>query len=474
LATTVAGLGLPLVAAGTAHAAGPSFSFGFVGDMPYASDYNAGRMANWAADVNASGISFIAHSGDFKGGSDSCDDTNFNQIHTWYNAANVPVWYTPGDNDWTDCHRNSNGTNVATASNPAAGNATATGSVSYDPLSRLSKVRSIYFDPNPHQTNTGGGTPIALTTQKDSLVGAEQAFEENTLFNKDCVTFGDIHSVTSANGLLTPVQGSVTKSSSSAYIKTFADQTAYDFAQSSRNNEVVARTAADIAWIDAIFKTATDRGSEGVFLMMQAEPALFASQPTATGNYAKTLADLIAGTPTSNPAGTFANGLVPASEIATLGNDTASRYDEFNSIRKEIYDKAKLFGKQVVIAHGDQHAYTVTHNYLDYTPVPGTPSDPLNLPALPNTHRLENFGSNDTVPAASGAQNWIEVQVECGTDYLFSQRPHHVGSTAASFVPFPSNAPANVPEAPYAVFLVLGGVAVGGAVIMNRRRRALI
>jgi hypothetical protein len=467
LATTVAGLGLPLVATGTAHAAGPSYSFGLVGDMPYASDYNATRMANWAADINGSGISFIAHSGDFKGGSDSCDDTNVNQIHTWYNAANVPVWYTPGDNDWTDCHRNSNGTNVPTASNPAAGNATAAGSVSYDPLSRLSKVRSIYFDPNPHQTNTGGGTPITLNTQKDSTVAAEQAYEENTYFNRDCVTFGDVHSVTSANGLLTPVQGSVAKSSSSAYIKTFADQAAYDLAQTARNDEVAARTAADLNWVDKIFDAAIANNSEGVFLLMQAEPALLASQPASVSPYTLTSSALTA---------TFANLLMPTVEPAILGNDTVSGHDEFNALRKKIYDRAKAFGKQVVIAHGDQHTRTVTHNYLDYTPNPAVPSDPANLPALANTHRLENYGSNDTVPAASGAQNWLQVQVECGTDYLFSVRDHHITTTPAmtSYELFPSNAPANVPEAPYAVFLVLGGVAVGGAVIMSRRRRALI
>ncbi len=46
------------------------------GDMPYATDFSsATAMPNWVAELNASSIQFVAHFGDFKGGSDSCSDT---------------------------------------------------------------------------------------------------------------------------------------------------------------------------------------------------------------------------------------------------------------------------------------------------------------------------------------------------------------------------------------------------------------
>ena len=440
LATAAVGVGLPL-AATAAHASPPgtTVDFAFVGDMPYATDFSsATAMPNWVADLNASGVQFVAHSGDFKGGSDSCSDARMSTTVGYYNQLKAPFWATPGDNDWTDCHRNNNGDSAG---------------LGFDPLERLAKVRSTYFS-NPHQTTVGGigagTTPgsvnIALNTQADSTVAAEKAYVENTFFTKDCVTFGDVHSVSSANGLLTPTQGSLIKSSSSNYIAAHVTAGDYNALQAARTAEANARSAANLAWVDKIFDAAqADPNNEAVFLMMQAEPALLADQPPATGNY------LVA---TTDPFG--------VTEPAILGNDQVSRYDEFNALRKKIYDRAKQYGKQVVIAHGDQHTNTLTASYLDYTP--------LGLPKLPNVTRLENFGSNGAT--TSGTSNWVEVRATCGTSYVFSTRNRAVGVTPGSFVNFAVNPPANVPEAPYPALLSLGAVAVGGVVLTARRRRA--
>jgi hypothetical protein len=376
------------------------FSFAFVGDMPYATDYSsATAMPAWVADLNSSSVEFVAHSGDFKGGSDSCDDTRMNTTLGYYNQLKAPFWATPGDNDWTDCHRNNNG--------------------GFDPLERLAKVRSLYFS-NPNQTTVGGvgsgSTPgtvnIPLATQKDSSVTAEQAFVENTHFNKTCVTFGDVHSVSSANGLLTPTQGSLIKSSSSNYITAHVTAGDYNALQAARNDESAARSAANLAWIDKIFDAAqADPNNKAVFLMMQAEPALLADQPPATGNYLL---------PTNDPYGVV--------EPAILGNDQVSRYDEFNALRKKIYDRAAAYGKPVVIGHGDQHQYTVTPSYLDYTPT--------GLPKLANVTRLENYGSNGATN--SGTKNWVEVQADCGTAKVFSSRPRAVGTAPGPFTDLPA------------------------------------
>jgi hypothetical protein len=34
---------------------------------------------------------------------------NVDNIFGYFNSLSKPFWYTPGDNDWTDCHRNNNG-----------------------------------------------------------------------------------------------------------------------------------------------------------------------------------------------------------------------------------------------------------------------------------------------------------------------------------------------------------------------------
>src|SRR6202011_2373538 len=100
-----------------------------------------------------------------------------------------------------------------------------------------------------------------------------------------------------------------------------------------------------------------------------------------------------------------------------------SHYDEFWDLRKKIYDRAQAYGKPVIIAHGDQHVYTLTPNYLTMNqskkggdPSTGTPlaTGLPDLPALTNVTRLENFGSNGA--NNSGAKNWVEVRATCGTD----------------------------------------------------------
>ena len=107
---TLAGTATFGASSATASAPGTTLDFAFVGDMPYAADFaSATALPNWVADLNASTIQFVAHSGDFKGGSDSCSVARMTTTQGYYNQLKVPFWATPGDNDWTDCHRNNNG-----------------------------------------------------------------------------------------------------------------------------------------------------------------------------------------------------------------------------------------------------------------------------------------------------------------------------------------------------------------------------
>ena len=198
--------------------------------------------------------------------------------------------------------------------------------------------------------------------------------------------------------------------------------------------------------------------------MMQAEPALYGDQPPPTGNY------LLA---TTDPFG--------VAETPIFGNDQVSRYDEFWDLRKKIYDRAKLYGKPVIIAHGDQHTYTLTPNYLtmnqskkgaDVATGAALATGLADLPALANVTRLENFGSNGAT--TSGTKNWTEVKATCGTDYVFSQRARAVGTAPGAFVDFASTTPSpTVPEARFPVLLVLGPVALGGVALLRRRRTAV-
>ena len=61
------------------------------------------------------------HLGDIKNGSSRCDDSYFAQIAAGFSSLTIPLIFTPGDNEWTDCHRANNG--------------------AYDPLERLAALR---------------------------------------------------------------------------------------------------------------------------------------------------------------------------------------------------------------------------------------------------------------------------------------------------------------------------------------------
>ncbi len=107
---------------------------------------------------------------------------------------------------------------------------------------------------------------MAVTTQANSSVVADHVLVENTYFNKKCVTFGDIHSVSSNNGYLDPNYASTAAAGSSGFTPETASEEAARYA------EVDARIAPDVRWIDAIFSAADANSSGAVVLMMQAEP----------------------------------------------------------------------------------------------------------------------------------------------------------------------------------------------------------
>lgn len=305
-------------------------TFAYIGDVPYTATQTA-LMPGLTASINADhDVQFVAHSGDFKGGSDSCSDAAFESTFNSFQAFDDPFWYTPGDNDWTDCHRNSNG--------------------NFKPANRLAKVRSLYFS-KPGRTT--GGTAMKVTTQAKSKVKADRVLVENTWFNKECVTFGAIHSVTSNNGYLDPKYASTSGSGSSGYpVETPAEKVA-------RYAEVDARIAGDVRWIDEIFAAAEENESGAVFLMMQAEPSL----------------------------GPIDNDAVYGTEFVAIHNKIYAMADAYPDI-------------QVVIAHGDQHNNLWEPNYGGAE--------------HPNIARLENWGS--ATGGVLAVARWQKVTATCGED----------------------------------------------------------
>jgi len=198
------------------------YTFGVIGDVPYGADQIA-AFPRWIQQINADpDVRSVVHLGDIKNGSSVCSDSYFDLIRSDFDTFEDPLVYTPGDNEWTDCHRANNG--------------------AYNPLERLDRVRDVFFD---RPGRSLGRHPLELE--------AQAGFPENVVYHRAEVTFAAVNVPGSDNGLQ-PWTGL-------GYAAPTPEQSA----------AVADRTAADIALVHRAFAEAKDRGDRGVVIMQQAD-----------------------------------------------------------------------------------------------------------------------------------------------------------------------------------------------------------
>jgi hypothetical protein len=210
-----------------------STSFALIGDVPY-NAIEATKFDRVIDRINQDkDVRFVVHMGDIKSGSSVCDDTTFLSRFNQYQKIHTSFIYTPGDNEWTDCHR------------PAAGK--------FNPVERLQKIRQIFY---PQPGFSTGQRPIKLTTQ-NTFTGY-QNFVENSLWSRAGALFATVH-VVGSNNNLDPWLGI---DASDSYAAPRADRIA----------EFTARENAAIAWLETVFHEAQRKNSAGIFISMQADP----------------------------------------------------------------------------------------------------------------------------------------------------------------------------------------------------------
>jgi len=213
---------------GATTAAASADTLAIVGDTPYGAEQLA-NFPNDIAAINADpAVSRVVHLGDIKSGSTQCTDAYFASIRAHFDQFADPLVYTPGDNEWTDCHRLNNG--------------------GYNPLERLAKIRADFFDVRGQ--TLGDEMPI------DAQSGATL---ENVAWSQGGAEFGVID-VPGSNNSLLPWTGNTAPT---------PEQLA----------EVRSRTAADLRWLDRIFAAATADDASGVVVGMQAD--VFSDDATA-------------------------------------------------------------------------------------------------------------------------------------------------------------------------------------------------
>ncbi len=93
-------------ASASASEADAAFSFVVIGDTPYAGE-DVEMLAKALPLVKDGAYPFIIHVGDYKGGRAPCTSGHDDrQAELSAALTPTPVFYTPGDSEWTDCDRN--------------------------------------------------------------------------------------------------------------------------------------------------------------------------------------------------------------------------------------------------------------------------------------------------------------------------------------------------------------------------------
>lgn len=197
---------------------GPKFDVALIGDIPYTAVQEQ-QTANLFDELDEEKLAFIAHDGDIKSGSSACADDVYQKELKRFEDSENPLVYTPGDNEWTDCHR---------LPNPSPEEA--------DPLNRLDLVRRTFFTTDASL----GQKTIPLTRQSDD-------YPENARWERGGVTFATLHLVGSNNNRPTAANPAI------------GDEDEYQ-----------ARNAANLEWLAETFDAAREDDAPAVMLVMQA------------------------------------------------------------------------------------------------------------------------------------------------------------------------------------------------------------
>src|SRR4029077_5223846 len=159
-----------------------------------------------------------------------------------------PVVYTPGDNEWADCHKSKQLT-------------------SGHPLKELASVRQLFFSKPGH---TLGGQDKEVVTQGIAFYPArpdDAQFNENVMWEDAKVMFVTVNIPGGSNNDLSPW---------TAPFNTAADKAA-------QATEKAQRTDADIRWLNAAFDGARAKNEKAVVVALQADLWDPAALPAAGG-----------------------------------------------------------------------------------------------------------------------------------------------------------------------------------------------
>ena len=209
------------------------YAIGLWGDLPYSDVQALAGVPNMIADMNSQDLAFTVHDGDLKAGNGIpgsttptiCSDALYIQaLNNYFNQLRAPAIFTPGDNDWTDCDRPSNG--------------------GFSSLERLDHERALFFS-TPFSLGQHKLRQHVQTSPPCLGISGNVPCVENRRWSVGGVTYATLNIQGSCNNLC---------------------DTAPD------PSEYAARNAADIAWMHETFDEAKVHHSAAIMFISQADP----------------------------------------------------------------------------------------------------------------------------------------------------------------------------------------------------------
>jgi hypothetical protein len=239
VAFAVSVIAAPIALAGDTRTDAPPapVTYAIIGDTPYGTP-QVTNFPNDVAEINADpNVRAVVHLGDIKNGSSECNNLSFQTIRADFDKFADPLIYTPGDNEWTDCHRTNNG--------------------GYLPNERLDTLRRLFFDMPGH---TLGDRSMTLDVQNEPFV-------ESVSWSAAGVQWGTLN-VPGSNNDWQPWFGVTPLSHAQV-------------------EEFKKRNDADLKWLRSIFDSARKGHAAAVVLGIQAnmwDPA-FSGANDSPGSY---------------------------------------------------------------------------------------------------------------------------------------------------------------------------------------------
>ncbi|MGZ5104104.1 MAG: hypothetical protein ACXWHB_06890, partial [Usitatibacter sp.] len=359
-----------------------------IGDVPYGltptDTSQTLAFPGYVSALNAAtDVSLVLHVGDIHSGKQFCTQDYNNLIANDWKALTKPLVYTPGDNEWSDCHKSGEGGgtwNAATSSITYVVDANGN-KVSYqggDPAANLDLVRSMFFA-QPSKDFTGRMDVHSQATEFDPAFTADAKYVENVWFEKSGVMFVTLNMPGGSNNDTDIWYGAPTMSAAQA-------------------QEVANRSAANLRWLDAAFK----RADLAMVIQIQAD-------------------------------------------MWDVDGKTAAHLTQYKQFVDSIATHATAFGKPVLLLNGDSHFYRADNPLVQGAPCTiepapgasavtcaasvmpvGNPADPYaNQPNgynVPNFHRVVVHGSATPL-------EWLKLAIDPNYD-------RNAPATSTSFGPF--------------------------------------